>query len=122
MATAEIKRHWSLVAELGCVVCRSTDVTLHHAHGGSMIGIAGRGVGQKTSDWLVIPLSVRYHTGEYGIDLGMGRFTTVDEWERAFGSQMYHLYWVSWQLCYSVFARAGINHPVPPEPPGLLRA
>lgn len=54
-----------------------------------MRGIVSRGMGQKTSDWLVIPLCFNHHVGEEGIDNGI-RFT-VKEWEDTFGRQRDHL-------------------------------
>lgn len=66
------------------------------------------GMGQKQNDWLVIPLAAEFHTGDYGIDTGMGRFKTVESWEAYFGSQLGHLIVVSRRLGYDVFERAGI--------------
>lgn len=67
------------------MVCMNPQITLHHAHGGSMKerGIH-RSAGRKNSDWLVIPLCANHHTGQEGID-AMG--WTVLKWERTFGHQ-----------------------------------
>lgn len=82
----ELQRHWNVVGMLGCMVCEHSIVTLHHVHGGSMRGVASRGTGQKTSDWLVIPLCHNHHVGEEGIDNGI-RFTVVS-WEAIYGTQL----------------------------------
>jgi len=87
--SAAIKRHWHRLSfDIGCVISRETPATIHHAHGGSMKfrGIH-TGMSQKTSDWLVIPLAATYHTGEFGIDNGMGKIKGVKAWEKEFGHQ-----------------------------------
>lgn len=61
-----------------------------------------RGRSQKGSGWLVIPLAAEYHTGNKGIDSGMG----VETWERCYGSQVEHLKTVSALLGVDVFAKA----------------
>jgi hypothetical protein len=104
VASVEIKAHWTRVAALRCLISTDTRVTLHHCHGGSMIG---RGVmrmkGRKTSDWLVIPIAARFHTGRYGIDMGS---MSVDRWERLFGTQAGMLDLVCARLGYDVWGRA----------------
>jgi hypothetical protein len=110
MASKEIKEHWNRVAELGCVVSHSPNPTIHHCHGGSLADAGiNRGGGQKMSDWLVIPLNARYHTGDLGIDSGMG----VRSWEIRFGEQIDYLVQVSLKLGYNVFRKAGIDYPIP---------
>ena len=100
-----VKEHWRTVASLPCMVSARPGVTLHHCHGGSMIerGVA-RGMGQKVSDYLVIPLHAEYHTGNYGIDSGMG----VDEWEALFGNQADMLDHLCEILGYDVWELAGV--------------
>ena len=119
MATAEIYRHWTAVAELGCAICRSThSTTIHHCHGGSMLGLEkigggvwqNPGMAQKQNDWLVIPLHAMFHVGRYGIDNGMGRFKGVVDWEIELGNQLTHLEWVRGELGVDVFEKAGILH------------
>ncbi len=86
---AEVRRHWHRLSfDIGCVISGETPATIHHAHGGSMVfrGIH-TGMGQKTSDWLVIPLAARFHVGDFGIDNGMGKFKGVKAWEKNFGNQ-----------------------------------
>lgn len=110
MATAEIKRHWDRVAQLRCVITRAPNPTLHHCKSGSMTAISGlKSANQKPSDWLVIPLDFEFHNGRFGIDSGMG----VKTWETRYGSQADHLDWVSRQLGYNVWYRAGIDRQVP---------
>ncbi len=53
------------VRGLGCIVCRAvygiaTAAQIHHVR-------EGQGLGQKASDWLVIPLCLNHHTGPEGI-------------------------------------------------------
>jgi hypothetical protein len=119
--TTEIQKHWTRVARLGCCITHEPNPTLHHCHGGSLrtLSQAGRqggggihkGLGQKTSDWLVIPLVARLHSaGPQAID---GGSISVKEWEELFFTQVYLLEWVSRQIGVNVFAKAGYDHPVP---------
>lgn len=115
----EIARHWTRVARLGCCVTREPNPTLHHCHGGSLrdAGIH-KGLGAKTSDWLVIPLTARLHSaGPQGIDAGG---LSVREWEDLFGTQVYFLEHVSRQLGVNVFKRAGVVHAVPGLPAACI--
>jgi len=113
----EIEDHWNLVASMRCVVSGDPKVTLHHCKGGSMrqvLGCAGNpGKGQKVSDWLVIPLAWRYHTGDFGVDTGQGAYKTKEQWEVAFGSQVDFLVRVSRHCGYNVFAKAGFRVVLP---------
>lgn len=106
------REHWPRVGCLPCIVTGSTHhVTLHHVHGGSIAEIGlHRGTSQKMSDWLVIPLSERYHTGEYGIDSGDVYWGCVDNWEEAFGTQREMLDRVSLIVGYNVYRCAGIDY------------
>ena len=83
---AQIKEHFNRVAAVGCVVCGQA-AEIHHATGGSMLdrGVA-RGMSQKVSDWLVIPLCPTHHRGRLGIHT-----MTVPDWEHCFGDQAAHL-------------------------------
>ena len=109
MPSAEIKRHWDRVAELGCIITHRPNPTLHHCHGGSMTQIIGlKGGGLKTNDWLVIPLDAEYHTGDKGIDSAMGLRT----WESRYGIQADLLDRLSCRLGYNVWIRAGINREI----------
>ena len=59
-------------------------------------------MGQKQNPFMQLPLSAEYHTGNMGIDSGMG----VLSWEEKFGAQWDHLIWVNDQLPYNIFAQA----------------
>lgn len=67
-----------------------------------------KGLGMKTSDWLVIPLAHRYHVGAEGIDAALG----VTAWEARFGAQADHLDEICRRLGYNVWERAGIKREV----------
>lgn len=88
---AEVKRHWDLVASLGCAVTGKTReesavITIHHAHGGSIVERGfPRSFGRKTSWWLALALIEDLHVGEGGID-GPYRIS-VEEWEAKHGRQ-----------------------------------
>ena len=60
-----VRRYMDRVARLGCVACRldgfvGTPAQLHHPR-------EGRGMGNRASDWLVIPLCHTHHQGADGI-------------------------------------------------------
>lgn len=102
------------VRALPCVVSGHPVVTLHHTKGASMrdlLGDAGNpGKGRKVSDFLVIPLHWRLHTGEFGIDNGMcWHGKDKRRWEEAFGTQVEHLKTVSRELGVNVFRLAGFD-------------
>jgi hypothetical protein len=107
-----IKQHWHNVAELGCIVSGAPSPTLHHVHGGSVTQELGfdwqPGMAQKQNHFLVIPLAARLHTGNEGIDSGMG----VQSWELLYGTQMDHLRAVSEALGYDVLELARATHVV----------
>lgn len=83
---AQIKAHFNRVASMGCVVCGQA-AEIHHCIGGSMKarGVS-RGLSQKVSDWLVIPLCANHHRGAEGIH-SMGS----DNWEQCYGEQAAHI-------------------------------
>lgn len=69
MTTKADKRHMSLVAELGCAVCRrmgyaGTPAELHHKR-------SGTGAGRRSSHMEVIPLCPEHHRGKTGLH-GLG--------------------------------------------------
>lgn len=105
--SADLERHWENVAQMPCMVSGSTEVTLHHCHGGSLkeIGVMP-GMAQKSSDWLVIPLAPEYHcVGSEGIDTGKG----VSSWEDENGSQLLMLVKI-WECTgVNVFLKAGCD-------------
>lgn len=112
----EIKDHWDRVAKMGCVITGRPGPTIHHVHGGSIIDLFGYakapGTGQKQNDWLVIPLAAEYHTGDKGIDNGMGKYKGVAEWENTFGTQAGFLEEIRIGIIelygYDIFERAGV--------------
>lgn len=103
----ELRAHWNAVAAMGCLVTRSTwNITLHHAHGGSLLDRGFRRTfGRKTSDWLVIPIVMLIHTGPGGID-GPPPRPTVEEWEAKFRSQAEMLDEIVMRLGVDVWAKA----------------
>jgi len=110
VATAEIKRHWRRVSELGCLVTRRPEPTIHHCHGGSMLTVPGfvnPGMRQKSSDWLVIPLTMELHTGNKGIDV-----IGVKTWENQYFNQVILLDEVCRRIGVNVWAMAGIKRKV----------
>lgn len=101
MATAEIKRHWEKVSELGCLITGRTDAVIHHCMGGSMKENGyHKGMGQKPSDWLVIPLSPVLHNGDLGIHT-IGVLT----WENNYGKQFDFLKRVSDETGVNIFEK-----------------
>lgn len=102
--------HERTLRNMRCVVSGSIYVTLHHAHGGSMLTLgpefANPGMGQRNNPFFQIPVHAQYHVGEYGIDTGMGKIRTVEEWEEAFGSQVDFLHEVNGQLTYDLWEQA----------------
>ena len=107
MATAEIKRHWQKVADLGCILTGGP-AEIAHCHGGSMKILGPEwqpGMAQKQNDWLVLPLAPRIHRhGPLSLDGG-----SVDEWEDRWDLQLKLLFELGWQLGYSVYEKAGID-------------
>ncbi len=68
-----------------------------------------KGVLQKTSDWLIIPLAPEYHyIGPLAIDGQIG----VATWERRFGMQVDFLDYVCMTLGVNVWKKAGIDREV----------
>lgn len=106
----EIQKYWDYLSnEIGCVISGQTPATIHHCHGGSMLerGVH-TGMAQKTSDWLVIPLAAEYHTGQFGIDNGMGKYKGVREWEKAFGEQSDFIDYLIIRSKINVWQKAGV--------------
>jgi hypothetical protein len=103
----DLAEHLAALRALGCVVTgyRGADITLHHCHSGSMaaFGIL-RGVGQKSSDWLQIPLRRDLHVGNLGIDV-----IGVEQWEAYFGTQLHYLIEVGSELQVDLFSKAGLS-------------
>jgi hypothetical protein len=102
----DLREHAAALRRLGCVVTGYRGfVQLHHCHSGSMceLGLV-RGVSQKASDWLQIPLRPDLHVGIMGIDV-----VGVETWERDFGRQLDYLDEVCRELGVNVFRLAGFD-------------
>lgn len=109
MPTAAINKHWDRVRRERCMISRLPDPTIHHCKSGSMTKIIGlHGTGKKVSDWLVIGLNARYHTGDLGIDGGLG----VETWERWYGTQVELIDRLSLLLGYNIWHRADIDRSI----------
>jgi hypothetical protein len=68
------------VANLGCCICGAT-AEIHHL-------LAGKGMGQKASNFDVIPLCDFHHrNGGHGFAIHSG----VRTWEARHGTELYHL-------------------------------
>ena len=104
MSTAAVRRYWSQLAAMGCVITGGP-CEIAHTHGGSLL-IRGRELGRDYTkakgkklaymDWLTIPLSPLLHRiAPYSLDLN------VDEWEDRYGPQTY---WLDLMI-----ARTGVN-------------
>lgn len=72
------------------------------------------GMGQRVSDWLVVPLSPRFHVGDMGIDSGMGRYKGVVEWEKNVARQVALLDRLCVEYLFNVWRAAGVER----GPPG----
>ena len=109
--SAEHRRHWTKVAELGCIITNQP-AEIAHCHGGSMKYLGPDwqpGMGQRQNHWLVIPLSPILHRGAMGLDTWS---CGVCAWERYWGqTQLDLLVEVSRRLGYDVFERAGVALP-----------
>lgn len=78
--TKAIQRYHDAVQSLGCVLCDMLDLmptsrtTLHHIR-------EGQGMGQRASDWLVVPLCEDCHQGKGGIhgDRSLLKIAKVEE-------------------------------------------
>jgi hypothetical protein len=99
-----IAAYHNLVGDMACVVTGKRPVTLHHCHGGSLADAGiNRGMGQRPSDWLVIPIIADLHVGPKGIDGGKG----VRSWEAEHGTQLNHLMALQKCLGIDLFTLAG---------------
>ena len=109
--TAEHRRHWDRVADLGGILTGGP-AEIAHCHGGSMklLGPDWQpGMGQRQDHWLVIPLNWKAHRGRVGLD---SFDEGVDKWEAYWGkTQIELLIEVSDRLGYCVFAKAGVQRP-----------
>ena len=104
MSTVAIKRHWTRVAALDCIICRG-EAEIAHCHGGSLLDrgiLHAKGKKLPRMDWLVLPLCPIHHRAEYG-----GLDGNVREWERFFGKQTAHLDQLGTVLGLDLWALAG---------------
>lgn len=87
MATADVRRYWTALAEQGCLLCRRP-AEVAHAHGGSIVERMqepkAKGVKLDRYDWLVLPLCPTHHrtSQDEALDL-IGAYA----WELLFGRQ-----------------------------------
>lgn len=79
MASKAVRKHLSLLADLGCALCRRlgygpTPPEIHHLR-------EGQGMAQRGSDWTAIPLCPECHRGPHGIhgDRGLFKRARCDE-------------------------------------------
>ena len=99
-----ISQYHEILADMPCVVTGKRPVTLHHCHSGSMADAGiNRGLSQRPSDWLVIPIIMDLHVGPQGIDGDKG----VRSWEAEHGTQMDHLRSLQKKLGIDLFTLAG---------------
>ncbi len=93
--TKDEKRHLSMVAEFGCIVCESlgfegTPAEIHHTR-------FSVGAAQRASHYHVIPLCPHHHrTGGHGEAFHAGK----KAWEKKFGTEESFLNEIT-QRCYS---------------------
>lgn len=90
MSTAAVRRYWTQVADVGCLICQQP-AEIAHAHGGSIVerGVQigedyskAKGLKLAYMDWLVLPLCPNHHRlGSTALD------RDVDAFERAYGPQ-----------------------------------
>jgi len=89
VASAAVRRHWTRVAAIGCVVCGGP-AEIAHCHNDSirerMQEPKAKGKKLPRYDWLVIPLCSLHHRNSVAaLDLNVGSF------EAAFGTQASHI-------------------------------
>ena len=104
MSSAAIKRYWSRVAALGCVICGGP-AEIAHAHGGSIVERMqepkAKGKKLERFDWLCLPLCPLHHRiGGTALDNG------VRSWEAFYGTQASHIDRIAKKLGVDVWAKA----------------
>jgi hypothetical protein len=70
------REHYSRVIELGCVICRMP-AEIHHL-------LTGKGMGQKSSNYRVIPLCFFHHRGG---NRGEAIHAGIKTWESKHGTE-----------------------------------
>lgn len=74
------REHYTRVVELGCVICRMP-AEIHHL-------LTGKGMGQKSSNFDVIPLCPTHHrNGNRGVAIHAG----IESWELNHGTEQHYL-------------------------------
>ena len=103
------KRHWTNVAELGCILT-GQPAEIAHCHGGSILLLPPEfhpAVAHRQNHWLVIPLAMKHHRGAEGLDTwGKGVLAWEDKWAT---NQLRLLTQVNDRLNYCIFRSAGID-------------
>ena len=100
--TADQKRLWNALSELGCIVGPSAmclgHTTIHHC---------GTGAGGRKNHDYVIPLCVNHHTGPEGIDGGV---MSKKQWQLKYWPE--HFLWLKAmaQIKASAFAFTDYNY------------
>jgi hypothetical protein len=104
MSSASVRRYWSKIVPMGCLIC-GMPAEIAHCHGGSIV-TRGRELGRDYTkakgvklgymDWLALPLCPIHHRAEHG-----GLDAYVEAWEHVHGKQSY---WID-----VLIERTGIN-------------
>lgn len=71
MPTAEVRRYWQRLVDMGCVICRRP-AEIAHMHGPSLTErgfLKPKGKKQSWQDWLVLPLCPDHHRLDGGFDV-----------------------------------------------------
>lgn len=76
MATKAEKAWMDKVAQLSCIICKTTPVTIHHC---------GTYVGGGRNHMKVIPICWEHHLGKEGID---GKQMGKRVWEAKYGTEL----------------------------------
>lgn len=108
MSTAEIRRYWTKVAALGCVVCDGPAEIAHCAGRPSVIERIqepkAKGKKLPRLDWLVLPLCAFHHrTGPDALDLSPRSF------ESRHGPVAWHIDRIGRQLGVDPFALSQVG-------------
>lgn len=104
MATAEVRRYWGRLADMGCIITKGP-AEIAHCHGASIVERMGepKAKGRKLPrmDWLVLPLAAHLHRiDQDSLDLAPER------WERRYGRQADHIDWLCWRFGIDLWAKA----------------
>jgi hypothetical protein len=87
MKPKNLQKYLNEVAELGCIVTDcSSPACLHHPRFAS-------GAGQRSPDWLVIPLCREHHQGEYSIHGSPALFYKIEGTEQELLARTIEMLW-----------------------------